>query len=194
MLFLGANVGFFFFATQFMQGVLGYSPTQTGMAFLPAMIVNFLAALAAPRMIARFGGRNVMLGSMFIGFLGLAWLANVSVETRYLTGLAVPMLLIGLGQGGTLGPLTSSGLANVAPKDAGAASGLVNAAHQLGSSLGLGLQIAVSVLGANALAGKALLTHRVGNAMECAASMLVVALLVAAATTRKEPADTRVTF
>lgn len=190
LLFLGANVGFFFFSTQFMQGVLGYSPARTGMAFLPAMIVNFLAALAAPRMIARFGGRNVMLGSMFIGFLGLACLANVSVETSYLTGLAMPMLLIGLGQGGTLGPLTSSGIANVAPKDAGAASGLVNAAHQLGMSLGLGVQIAVSVLGADALAGKGLLTHRIGNAMACAATMVVVALLVAAATAVKKPANT----
>lgn len=182
MLFLGANVGFFFFSTQFMQGVLGYSPAQTGLAFLPAMIVNFLAALAAPRMMARFGGRIVMLSSMSMGFIGMVFLANVSAGTGYVTGLAIPMLLIGLGQGGTLGPLTSAGIANVSAKDAGAASGLVNAAHQLGSSLGLGIQISVSVLGAGALTNGALLTHRIGNAMTCAAVMVAMALLIAATT------------
>ncbi|HEV8716940.1 MAG TPA: MFS transporter [Candidatus Binatia bacterium] len=179
MLFIGANVGFFFFSTQYMQGVLSYSPAEAGLAFLPAMIVNFLAALAAPRLLARFGIRTVLLGSMLMGLIGMVWLAHVDVGTTYLTGLALPMLLIGLGQGGALGPLTASGIAGVSAKDAGAASGLVNAAHQLGSSLGLGLQIAASVIGAGALMGKALLTHRIGNAMECAAIMVVVALLIA---------------
>lgn len=182
MLFLGANVGFFFFSTQFMQGVLDYTPAQTGLAFLPAMVVNFMAALAAPRVIARFGGRSVMLASMLLGLLGMACLTQVSAGTSYLSGLALPMLLIGLGQGGTLGPLTAAGIAHVAPKDAGAASGLVNAAHQLGGTLGLGVQVAVSVLGAGALTGKDLLAHRVGNAMQCAAAMLVIALVIATAT------------
>jgi EmrB/QacA subfamily drug resistance transporter len=191
MLFLGANIGFFFFATQFMQGALDYSPSQTGIAFLPAMIVNFLAALAAPSMIARFGGRNVMLASMLLGLIGMAWLAHVSIGSTYLTGLALPMLLIGIGQGGTLGPLTSLGIANVAAKDAGAASGLVNAFHQLGSSLGLGVQIAVSVIGAEALTGKALLTHRIGHALECAAAMLVIAWLIAFVTAGKPRANER---
>lgn len=185
MLFLGANVGFFFFSTLLMQGVLGYSPAQTGLAFLPAMIVNFLAALAAPHVISRFGARSVMLVSMLLGLLGMACLTQVSADTRYFTGLALPMLLIGIGQGGTLGPLTAAGIAQVAPKDAGAASGLVNAAHQLGGTLGLGVQVAVSVLEAGALTGKALLAYRVGNAMQCAAAMLVIALVIAATTAGK---------
>lgn len=168
-----------------MQGVLGYSPAQTGLAFLPAMIVNFLAALAAPHVISRFGARSVMLVSMLLGLLGMACLTQVSADTRYFTGLALPMLLIGIGQGGTLGPLTAAGIAQVAPKDAGAASGLVNAAHQLGGTLGLGVQVAVSVLGAGALTGKALLAYRVGNAMQCAAAMLVIALVIAATTAGK---------
>ncbi|QCP14407.1 MFS transporter [Pseudoduganella umbonata] len=189
MLFLGANVGFFFFSTQYMQGVLGYSPAQAGLAFLPAMIVNFIAALAAPRVIARFGSRIVLFGSMLSGLLGMLLLGQVSVGTTYLSGLAVPMLLIGLGQGGALGPLTSAGIANVSASDAGAASGLVNVAHQLGSSLGLGLQIAASAIGARALTGRLLLTHRIGNAMLCAAAMLVVGLLIAFFTARRPDTD-----
>jgi EmrB/QacA subfamily drug resistance transporter len=179
MLFIGANVGFFFFATQFMQGVLGYSPTWAGLAFLPAMVVNFVAALAAPRLIARFGSRVVVLGSMLAGLIGMALLARVEVGTSYLASLALPMLLIGLGQGGALGPLTTSGIADVSSEDAGAASGLVNAAHQIGGSLGLGLQIAVSVIGGGAHSGAALLAHRVENAMGFAAVMIAAALVVA---------------
>lgn len=131
ILFIGANIGFFFFSTQLMQGVLGYSPALAGLAFMPAMIVNFMAALGAPRLIRLVGGRNVLVGSMLLGLIGMAWLAQASSGTTYLGGLALPMLLIGIGQGGALGPLTASGIANIAVEDAGAASGLVNAAHSL---------------------------------------------------------------
>lgn len=178
MLFIGANVGFFFFSTQFMQGVLGYSAVQAGLAFLPAMILNFLAALGAPRLMTVFGGRNVLVGSMLLGFIGMAWLSLLSVGASYPGGLALPMMLIGIGQGGALGPLTTSGIADVAAEDAGAASGLVNVAHQLGSSLGLGVQIAASVIGSGALSGIDLLAHRVENAMVAAAAMVIIALVV----------------
>jgi len=178
LLFLGANVGFFFFATQYMQGVLGYSPALTGLAFLPAMVVNFVSALRAPRMVTRFGAIRVLATSMVVSFTGLLWLSFVSSGSTYWGGLALPMLMIGFGQGAALGPLTTFGIAGVAPSDAGAASGLVNAAHQLGSSLGLALQVAASVIASGALVGAELLTHRVGNAMLTAAAMVALALVV----------------
>ena len=78
-----------------------------------------------------------------------------------------------------MGPLTMSGVADVAIQDAGAASGLVNAAHQLGSALGLGVQIAATAFGVGSLKGAELLTHRVGNAMLAASAMLVIALILA---------------
>lgn len=182
MLFIGANMGFFFFSTQLMQGVLGYSPALAGLAFMPAMIVNFMAALGAPRLIGLVGGRNVLVGSMLLGLIGMAWLAQASSGTTYLGGLALPMLLIGVGQGGALGPLTASGIANIAVEDAGAASGLVNVAHQLGSSLGLSVQIAAAVVGSGTLTGVGLLSHRVENAMATAAAMIVLALVIAFST------------
>lgn len=178
LLFLGANVGFFFFSTQFMQGVLGYSSAAAGLAFLPAMIVNFVAALAAPLLIVRIGGRNVLMGSLVLSLAGISWLALVPSDTTYLSGLALPMLLIGIGQGGALGPLTAFGITGVPVEDAGAASGLVNVAHQFGNSLGLGIQIAASFLGSAALAGTELLTSRINNAMCAAAVMVALALVV----------------
>ncbi|MDR3413088.1 MAG: MFS transporter [Formivibrio sp.] len=135
VLFLGANVGFFFFSTQYMQAVRGFSPALTGLAFLPAMLTNFLVALSVPNLIRQIGASKVLIGSIVIGLIGMLWLSQVSSTTSYMSGLLLPMLLIGIGQGGAMGPLTISGVADVAIQDAGAASGLVNAAHQLGIHL-----------------------------------------------------------
>jgi hypothetical protein len=161
-----------------MQGVLGYSPALTGLAFLPAMIVNFASALRVPQMAARFGAARLLAGSMIISLLGMYWLSFVSSQSTYWDGLAIPMLMIGLGQGGAVGPLTNFGISGVDGKDAGAASGLVNAAHQLGSSLGLAVLVAVSVIASGTLTGTELLTHRVTNAMIAATVMIALALVV----------------
>lgn len=189
VLFLGANVGFFFFSTQFMQGVLGYSAAEAGLAFLPAMVVNFLAAFAAPRIIRRIGMRNMLLGSMLLGLIGMVWLAQLPSDAGYLNGLALPMLLIGFGQGGALGPLTTYGIAGITAEDAGAASGLVNVAHQFGSTLGLAIQIAASFVGSAGLLGAELLASRVSHAMTAAAVLVVLALLVAFRTAPRLGAD-----
>jgi hypothetical protein len=61
----------------------------------------------------------------------------------YFPGIAVPLALLGIGVGMALTPLTAAGIAGVAPADAGAASGLLNVAQQLGASLGLGILITV---------------------------------------------------
>ena len=66
-------------------------------------------------------------------------LSRLDAGSAYLTAVALPMVLIGAGQGAALGPLTAAGIAGVQPHDAGAASGVVNTAHQLGGSLGLGV-------------------------------------------------------
>jgi sugar phosphate permease len=90
------------------------------------------------------------------------------------------MVLIGIGQGGTLAPLTSAGIAGVAGEDAGAASGVVNAAHQLGASLGLGILVTVfaSAGGATQLAHGVAVALTAGSAMIAAALILVLALIV----------------
>lgn len=185
-LFLGANVGFFFFSTQFMQGVANFSPSSAGLAFLPAMIVNFVSALyLAPKLIKRIGTVRVLMVSMTVGMIGMLMLGQVSTGTTYLGGLLVPMLLVGIGQGGALGPLTTLGIAGVATEDAGAASGLVNVAHQIGSSVGLGMLIAAAAHVSTMLTGPDLLTHRVENAMTAAAVLVALALLLAATLIRQ---------
>lgn len=178
ILFLGAMIGFFFFTTQYLQGVAGYGPSMTGIAFLPATLVNFVVAMAVPRLARRFGNGRLLASGLACGLLGMAWLSRLSFDTDYLTGIALPMILIGAGQGLALSPLTSSGIAGVAREDAGAASGVVNVAHQTGNSLGLALLVAVAQIGSSGLDGRLLLAHRVATSLTAGAIMLGLACLL----------------
>lgn len=177
VLFLGAMVGFWFFTTQFLQGVLGFSPFEAGLAYLPTTIPNFAAAMAVPRLTQRFGNGRVLAADLATTVLGMVWLSLVSVDSSYLTGIALPMVLLGLGQGCTLSPLTVAGIAGVRREDAGAASGLVNAAHQLGGSLGLAILVVVfAAVDQGTLDARALLAHRIAAAFSAGLVMLVLAL------------------
>ena len=109
-----------------------------GVAFLPLTLVMFSMVLVVPRLIARLGNARLLAGGVATGAVGMAWLSQLSSTTPYLSGIALPMVILGIGAGAAFTPLTSSGVAGVAAEDAGAASGLVNVAHQLGGSLGSG--------------------------------------------------------
>lgn len=102
LLFLGAMMGFWFFITQFLQGVKHYSRWEAGFAFLPMTVANFGMALAVPRFTRRLGNGWLLAGSIAVTLLGLVWLSRVAVGTPYATGLATRMVLIGMGQGGSL--------------------------------------------------------------------------------------------
>ncbi|MGH7922914.1 MAG: MFS transporter [Candidatus Dormibacteraceae bacterium] len=151
--------GMFFFLSQFLQGVLGYSPLVTGLAFLPITIALFGASQASSRWLVNwFGGRRVLAVGVAISALGTLWLAFLGAGSDYLSVLG-PLVLCGVGNGLAFVPLTGFGLEGVAPRDAGAASGLLNVTQQIGGSLGLALL--VSIFGA---ASAAAATHPVAGA------------------------------
>jgi len=198
VLFLGAMMGFWFFTTQFLQGVSGYSPLQAGTAFLPMTVVNFAVAVAVPRLTHRVGNARLLAGGLTVTLIGMAWLSRLSADSPYLTAIALPMVLIGIGQGAALSPLTAAGIAGVAREDAGAASGLVNVAHQIGGSLGLGILVTVfAATRSGTLNAHELLAHRVatsltaGTAMLALALALVVALIVRPRHTRPSTKEIR---
>jgi EmrB/QacA subfamily drug resistance transporter len=182
VLFLGAMMGFWFFITQYLQTVNGYSPLQAGLAFLPMTVVNFAVAIAVPKLTQRYGNGLLLAVGLAFTMVGMFWLSRLSADTSYLTGVALPMVLIGGGQGATLSPLTAAGIAGVGAEDAGAASGLVNVAHQLGGSLGLGILVTVfAAADASGLGANGLLAHRVATSLTVGTGMLALALVLVVA-------------
>ncbi len=83
MLFLGGAVGFWFFSTQFLQGVLHLRPLQAGLAFLPVTLPNFASAMAVPRLARRFGNGRLLLAGLLLGGLGLLWLGLADADASY---------------------------------------------------------------------------------------------------------------
>jgi sugar phosphate permease len=141
-------------------------------------VVNFAVAIAVPRLTERHGNGPLLAGGLAVTMVGMLWLSRLGAGTAYLTGIALPMILIGAGQGATLSPLTAAGIAGVAPEDAGAASGLVNVAHQLGGSLGLGILVTVFAAAGDGLAHRVSTALTVGTGMLALALALVVGLIV----------------
>ncbi|NWJ26093.1 MFS transporter [Rhizobium sp. RM] len=179
VLYLGAMVGFFFFTTLYLQEVAGLRPALTGIAFVPATALHVPIAMIVPRLIRRFGRNAVLVAGMIVGIVAMAWLSRAGVGSSYWTAIAMPMLLIGISQGLTLSPLTSSGVARVDNADAGAASGAVNVAHQMGASVGLSVLIAIAAIGSAGLSGADLTAYRVSHAFDAGTVMLVLTLIIA---------------
>ncbi len=143
LLLVAGMFGMFFFLTQFVQEVLGFSPLRAGIAFLPMTILLFGVSRLAPRLLARFAPKPLMVAGLLPVIAGMAWLARVSPSTGYATGILGPMLLLGAGLGLAFVPLTTASLAGVPPQDSGAASSMVNVMQQLGGSLGLAALVTV---------------------------------------------------
>jgi len=182
MLFLGAMITFFYFTTQYLQGVLGFNPLQAGIGFLPMTLVNFGVALAVPRLTRRIGNSALLAAGVAVTLVGMAWLNRLNPDATYLSAVALPMVVIGAGQGLAFAPLTAAGISRVTADDAGAASGLVNTAHQIGSALGLAVLVSISAhAGSHRLGSAAALADQVGRALTGSAVLLAAALLVSVA-------------
>ncbi len=135
--------GMFFFLTQFLQDVEGYSPLRTGVVFVAIPGTIFLASQLTTRVLMpRFPAKAVMLSG-----IGLA-IISLLLSSRLHAGASLPQVLAGLvllgaGSGISLVSLTSASLTGVEPQDAGAASGLINVVQQLGAALGLAILVTV---------------------------------------------------
>jgi hypothetical protein len=180
MLYVGSMVSFFFFGTQYMQQVLGYSALQAGLGFLPMTLFTFGSAMAIPRVTRVIGGVPMLMLALLCIIAGLLWMSQAGVDAAYWQ-LALPMVLIGIGNGAAMAPLTTSGVRGVESRDQGAASGLVNVAHQLGGSIGLSALVVVFAANANPqLTSAAEMSHQISAVLIAAAIMNVLALVLAA--------------
>jgi predicted MFS family arabinose efflux permease len=141
--FMGGMMGMFFFLTQFVQNVLGYSPIKAGVAFLPIALVIGVSAQICSRFLVQTGPKPFMVGGALLSTGGLAWLAQLSASSGYLSGLLGPMLVFGFGMGFLFVPVTMTAVAGVRTEDSGAASAMLNVMQQVGGSLGLSILVTV---------------------------------------------------
>jgi EmrB/QacA subfamily drug resistance transporter len=138
MLGMGTAIfGMFFFLTLFVQDVWGYSALKTGVSFLPVTIVMLAGSLAAAALVQRIGARPLLLAGGAATTGGLYWLSRVTEHGTYAAGLLGPGLVIGVGFGLLIVPLTLVSLARVSEADSGAAASLLNTGRQVGGSIGL---------------------------------------------------------
>jgi EmrB/QacA subfamily drug resistance transporter len=138
--------GMFFFASLYVQEVLGYSPLRAGFAFLPVTLGIVVGAGLAQQLIKRLGVRNLAVLGLSLAVVGMIVLAGVPVHGRYVSDLLVGLIPMSIGMGLTFVPITLLATSGVGTDDSGTASGLFNTSQQVGGSLGLAI---LSTLAAN---------------------------------------------
>jgi len=146
MLVASGMFSMFFFASLYVQEVLGYSPLKAGLAFLPVTLGMMAGAGVAQSAIRRFGPRGVGVVGVSLAALGMLWLTALPVHGSYVSDLLVGLFPMSVGMGLTFVPVTLLATAGVAPEDSGLASGLLNTSQQVGGALGLAI---LSTLSAN---------------------------------------------
>jgi MFS family permease len=149
LLIAGGLFAMFFFASIYVQEVLGYSALRAGLAFLPVTLGIIAGAGLSNLLIRRVGVRAVGISGMTIASVGLLVLSRIPVHGTYLGDLLPGLMIMAFGMGLTFVPITLIATTNVGAEDAGLASGLLNTAQQLGGAIGLAV---LSTLAANTTA------------------------------------------
>ena len=147
----GVLVGVFFINSLFLQQVLGFSALETGLAFLPLVLVIGVAAHLGPRLLARGGARAVVVGGMAMIAAGELLLTAAPAHAAYIPDLLPGYLLLGFGVGLAFVAASVTAMAEVDHERAGLASGFMTTAHELGGAFGVALFSTIA-LGSGALA------------------------------------------
>ncbi|WP_406007312.1 DHA2 family efflux MFS transporter permease subunit [Streptomyces sp. NBC_00637] len=142
LMFLGM-FGSIFLLSQYMQGVLGYSPTEAGLRMLPWTGMPMLVAPIAGILSDRVGGRPVVATGLFFQAAGLGWMAAVAtVDASY--AVQLPGLIIsGIGMALFFAPASSLVMSSVRPQEQGIASGANNALREVGGALGIAIMASI---------------------------------------------------
>ncbi|MFJ6730157.1 MFS transporter [Streptomyces sp. NPDC091281] len=141
VLISGAGMfGVFLFLTYYLQLNLGFSPTKTGVAFLPMVGALMVAAqVGTTGLLPRIGPKVVIPSGFAIAAAGMAWLTDIGVGSDFATSVLPQLIVIGFGLGLVMPPAMQLATGGVAAEDAGVASATVNAMQQVGGSIGTAL-------------------------------------------------------
>jgi EmrB/QacA subfamily drug resistance transporter len=166
VLWAAAMFAWFFLSALYLQLVLGYSPLDVGLAFLPANIIMgaFSIGLSA-KLVMRFGVRRPLGVGLLLAAIGLGLFMRAPVGGSFAVDVLPSMILLGIGAGMAFNPLLFAAMSDVAPTESGLASGVVNTAFMMGGALGLALLASIAASRTDALAagGDDKLTALVGG-------------------------------
>jgi EmrB/QacA subfamily drug resistance transporter len=140
VLWAAAMFAWFFLSALYLQLVLGYSPLQVGLAFVPANLImaGFSLGLSA-KLVMRFGIKAPLTTGLLLAAAGLLLFARAPVDGSFLVDVLPSMILLGVGAGMALNPVLLAAMSDVEPSEAGLASGMVNTSFMMGGALGLAL-------------------------------------------------------
>jgi EmrB/QacA subfamily drug resistance transporter len=200
VLWAAAMFAWFFLSALYLQLVLGYSPLQVGLAFLPSNLIMgaFSIGLSA-KLVMRFGFRKPLAIGLLLAAAGLALFVRAPVDGTFLVDVLPSMILLGVGAGMAFNPVLLAAMSDVEPSEAGLASGLVNTSFLMGGALGLAVLASIAAsrshtlrLGGagelSALTGGYHIAFLVGAAFAAAAAVIGGTLLRESPAAAHEPA------
>jgi MFS family permease len=160
--FLGANLvsfivtfamlAMFFFLALYMQNVRGYSPLEAGVRFLPSTVMIIIIGPLAGRLTDRIGPRPLMTAGLLTVAVSMFWQGHLAVDTSY--GFLLPaFMLMGIGMGLVMSPMSTAAMNAVEHTKAGVASGILSMSRMVGGTFGVAVMGAlVTALGSDRLA------------------------------------------
>jgi EmrB/QacA subfamily drug resistance transporter len=186
--------GMFFLGALYLQGILGYSPLEVGLAFLPSCLVMGTLSLGyAEKLIMGIGARSALIGGLVSATAGLLLFTRAPVDGSYVEHLLPVMLLLGGGAGLAFPALMTLAMSGATPSDSGLASGFVNTTVQVAGAIGLAVLATLATertdgLRADGVARDAALNSGFHLAYLLGAALTAVAIVVALVVLRSEPA------
>jgi EmrB/QacA subfamily drug resistance transporter len=141
----GSLFAMFFFITLYMQQVLGYSPIEAGLSYLPLAVMIAVASGVAAQLVTRIGYKPVMATGMVLIAAALVWFSQASVGGNFLGDILGPSLLAATGLGFGFVTTTIAAVSGVREQEAGLASGLINTSQQIGGALGLAVLSSIAI-------------------------------------------------
>jgi EmrB/QacA subfamily drug resistance transporter len=152
VLWAAAMFAWFFISALYMQLVLGYSPMQVGLGFLPANLIMAAFSLGlSAKIVMRFGIRGPLAAGLLLAAVGLALFARAPAGGSFVVDVLPGMLLLGLGAGIAFNPLLLAAMSDVRPNESGLASGVVNTSFMMGGALGLAVLASLAAARTNGL-------------------------------------------
>jgi MFS family permease len=138
VLWAAAMFAWFFLSALYLQLVLGYSPLEVGLAFLPSNLIMAAFSLGlSAKLVLRFGIRAPLALGLGLSAVGLVLFARAPVDGSFVVDVLPSMILLGFGAGMALNPVLLAAMSDVDPSEAGLASGVVNTSFMMGGALGL---------------------------------------------------------